>query len=531
MEDGTTTADSMDYAYDINNIFDNLTLEKIFKKLDGKSLLKASEACQRFEEILSTSRALMRKIKFKISFPEDEDIKKILKGLVACKEHLTRDYLNLQIVRLRDNILNCSEDMREAFLSIITKLAPTITNLEINNCYLLRYDITLMLGKFENLVVLKLENLMFSDDFMPSEIAAEDQMNSSLTCPNLRVLRLVQCDFYCLLQLKSHSKLHVLEISIPSYNRSDVEELENFLLRQTELRELTLISFRFNSSYSTDRLENVHFQLETLYLKDISAHCLAFLKSQTKLQSFSLRRFRSWIQPKEANYMGFCEAMKHILVKNPIKTLCIDTTATAAYIKDSEFLQDMCNKNVTQLTYIRDSIDTSELFTSFMRLFPNVKALNFTDGRNDNDIAVLQNLHLFKSLSKILIIAKPQLLDHFCRSSVENLTSFKFYATNEDKSLDRLKQLFAGNTKIQTITLEIEPLTIEEITELIISFSPTLRKLRIQDLHLNVTEAEMFIQNFPKLRYLCSDVAISQEVLKILNNSHVTFRLSNGSRF
>jgi hypothetical protein len=531
--DNHSTA-SMNFETCDINILDSITLEKIFKQLDAKSLLKVSETCQRFEEVFALSKALMRKVKFKISFPEDEDLRKILKGLLACKEHITRDYLNLHVVRLRDNILNHSEDMRETFLSIISKLATTILNLEINNCYLMRYDVTIMLGQFVNLVEMRLENIMFSDDFMPSEIAQEDKLGERLTCPNLRVLRLVQCDFYCLLLLKCHDKLRTLEISIPSYNRADVQELEDFLLKQTELKELTLVSFRFNSSYSTKRLENVKFQLQSLHLKDvnwdISSHCLAFLKSQTKLQSFSLRRFRSWILPKEANFMWFCSAMHHILISNPITTICIDTTMTSAYMKDCEFLRDSCNNKVTQLTYIRDTKDESELFTIFTRLFPRLKSLKFTDGASDNDSAVLQHLHLYKELTKIMIVAKPQLLDSFCKESVENLTSFKFFATNEDKALERLKQLFAGNTKIESITLEIEPLTIEEITELILNFSSTLRKLRIQDLHLNTTEADMFVNNFKKLRHLCSDVATSQDVLKILNNSHVSFRLSNGSR-
>lgn len=518
------------------NLFDDSTWIEILNNLDAKSLCSLSLTCKRFEQIFRSS-SLLNKIKFSVVFPEDAEISAIRKGLITCNLFLTRKYLNLKISRLLDHVLNHDDDMRQVFLSIMSKLSKTVINLEINGSRLMRDDSITLMKPFKNLVELKLENLMFQDDFMPSEIGKENQLNLSLSCENLKFLRLIQCDFFCLILLKNHNKLQTLEVSIPSYNRADVEELENFLLKQTELKELKLVSFRFNSSYSSNRLSQVPFQLTSLYLQDvqwdIEGFCTDFLKSQTKLKTFTLRRFRSWLNPRETNFGWFCDAMKHILIKNQLEKVYIDTSVTMCYIKDDEdFLKDLCNNHVTHLTYARCSTDSSDFFKIFSRIFPNVQTFEFTDSQANDDVSILQYLHTFKNLKEIMLVSKPESLDFLESSSIaENLTSFKFYATNETKTIERLKKLFSKNSKLESLTLEIEPLTIEEITELIINFSATLKSLRIQNLHLNITEAQLFVSNFPKLRYLSSDVWCSPDVLTIFNNAHVSFRLSNGSRF
>lgn len=524
--------------YNYVDLLPDTTWLEIFDQLDGNHLLKLTVTCNKFRHLIGNSKRLIKKIKFSINFPEDssEELKNIKKGLETCIKHLTRNYLNLQIMRLRDRILN--KDMRGTFIPIITRLSETVVNLSINNCYLLRDDSIIILSSFKHLTELKLQNLAFSDDFMPSEIVQQNQSSLQLNCPNLRVLRLIQCDFYCLLLLKSHDKLNTLEISIASYERPDVEKLEDFLLKQSNLKDLKLTHFRFNSTYSTERLSNVPFQLESLCLKDVcwdlTDHCQGFIKSQKKLKSFELKIFRQWIYPKEANYSWFCDVMKHILILNPLEKLTIDTCRSSMYFKDTEFLVDMCNKNVKDLTYVVDSTDTSELFKIFTRTFPNTRRFTFVEfpqGRNDL-LDLSQNLHLFKELKELSITARPTSLTNFSPFTAENLTTFYFHATNEDKSLERLKQIFSGiSSKINLFGLCIEPLTIEEILEVIVNFSDTLKALSIEDLHLNVTEAELLIQNFPKLRSLTSDVSISQDVLNILTQNHVTFSKGTGSKF
>ncbi|KAL7043788.1 hypothetical protein ACKWTF_001666 [Chironomus riparius] len=521
---------------DFVNKLDETTWLDIFEYLDGQNLIILSITCEKFRELIGNSRVLMRKIKFSINFPEEsgEELKKIKKGLETCSKYLTRNYLNLQIKRLKDKILN--KDMRDIFMSIISQFAVTVTSLEINNCYLLRDDIVTILQSFKNLVELKLENLAFSDDLMPSEIVQLNQSSQSISCPKLKTLHLIQCDFYCLLLLRSHDSLHTLEISMASYNRSDVEKLEDFLLKQSNLKDFKLTHFRFNSSYSSNRLSKIPFQLEKLYLKDvywdIKDHCSLFLESQKKLKHLELKRIRQWILPKESNYRWFCDIMKHVLIYNRLEKLVIDTSLSSAYMKDCDFLVDVCNKNVKHLTYIRDSSDTSELFLIFARLFPNSQTIVFIDfpQERSSSLDIIGNLNLFKDLKDLSITTKPGSLANFPQTTAENLTAFYFYATNEDKSLERLKQIFSGKSKIQHFGINIESLTVEEIIELIVHFSSTLKKLSIMDLYLNQTEAELFIRNFPNLRYLTSDMSISQDVLNILKDHNITFNKCNGKK-
>jgi len=90
-----------------------------------------------------------------------------------------------------------------------------------------------------------------------------------------------------------------------------------------------------------------------------------------------------------------------------------------------------------------------------------------------------------------------------------------------------LTDIFSRNLSIQNVTLNIEPLTIEEITELVLCLTQSLKSLSISDLHLNSTEAEMFADNFPQLRQLRADLRLNQEVIEILKAKNIKFGLSS----
>lgn len=253
------------------------------------------------------------------------------------------------------------------------------------------------------------------------------------------------------------------------------------------------------------------------------------MQSQKSIKSFEFKRFRPWIFPKEANYSWFCNVMKHLLIMNPLEKLIIDTSQSCAYFKDSDFLVDQSNNNLKELTYILDSTDKSELFKIFTRIFPQTNRLVLVDipqGRNQV-IDIPQNLHLFKNLKDLNITTTPGSLEKFSPVTAAGLTSFYFHATNEDKSLEKLKQIFSFKSQIESFGVNIEPLTMEEFLELIVTFSETLKKLSIVDLHLNVSEAELMVKNFPNLRLILSDVPISQDVQNFLKRNNITFTKIN----
>lgn len=385
-----------------------------------------------------------------------------------------------------------------------------------------------MLLPFSQLRECSLTNLMLADDYVPDEI--ED----AISCPNLNALHLAQCDFFCLLLFKSYDKLEKLIITEPAYARADVEHFEDFLLQQTKLKELSLENFRFNSSYSTNRLAKVPFQLEKLSLTnvhwDISEHCAVFMKSQTSLKSLELSTFHRWINPYTENSIWFDSVMKHFFTKNPkLTSLMIETKqSNIPEIKDAEFLPGVINNKLQKLSYNRDCDDKSEFFKIFTRIFPKVKSFSYIDLSTNAGVALV-NLQRFKHLDSLKLKVTPKSLTSLQLGS--KLNTFKYCAINEEKSSEKLTEFFAQNPTVKNVTLNIEPLTIESITEMILSLSSSLETLSLSDLHLNPSEAELLAENFKSLNTIRSDFPLKSEIVKILKTANVCFEIDQEEFF
>lgn len=487
--------------------------------------MQVSECCQRFEQIFSGSLKLLEKVTVKVNFPDNQIDSgtqlKELKNRIKGHDQLTRRYQRLHLTRLRDEYLSENDKNYSDFTSLIKKLARSVRFLDIVHTHILRTDLIDLLVPFKHLQECCLSNLMFFDDVVPADTDDE------ILCPNLKRLQLNQCDFFCLLLFKSCRNLQTLEISDPSFVRSDVEELENFLLKQKDLKELRLINFRFNSTYSSNRLAKVPFQLDNLVLKnvhwDITENCEQFLTSQRSLKKLELRAFHKWITPFASNYMWFSNVLVHLFSKNQqLTSVAFDTMfVTLKTLTDEEFLPDVVNKSVVELEYVRGREDGSELLKSFSRIFPNVQRLKFRDFTGDS-VSALQQVQNFPALESLDLTLDPKFLLDF-RIASRSLHSFSFCASNENKSADKLTDIFAQNSNMRDLSLNIEPLTVDEIIEITIPLATTLETLSISDLHLNQAEAELISSNFPKLRTLRSDRRLNRDILAILRQANINF--------
>lgn len=465
-----------------------------------------------------------------LKFQDTEDDKSDNKKLIDdYKKYISREYQTLKIVYLKENVF--SKAMRKQFISIVDNMKTTsVTNLQFHNCYLPRNFFIELLSKFPNLEELSVVNLMFSDDFSPSQLLANEDNFKTLNFSHLKKFRLKCGDFFCLLLIKSCSKLYSLEILEPSYVRTDVEEMENFLLKQCNLKELALSVFRFNSTYSSNRLFNVPFQLEKLSLEDVNwdikDHQRLFLTSQMKLKHFSLMNFQHWIKPKEQNFLPFNEMMKHILIKNShLESVTFNEKCSFSYLKDNEFLLGERNFNVKKLSYIRsESSGQSEMLNVFIRIFPNLKSLTFF--ACDNDLpATLEPLLFLDKLTALSYSSIPSALSNLPIEIIQNLKKFTFTAMDESKSFSALANKLASNHQMEEIYLNVEPLTTSEIIEICLSFASTLNSITAHNLYFNKTEIDFFLKNFKNLKQISSDIRPSTEVIQILNNANVNFKL------
>lgn len=502
--------------------FDTLWHE-VFSYLDAKGLLAASETCTKFEEIVSSSTKLLSKLKVTLTFPEIDTDDEVARIEARLKNHsqLTRRYQHLVIYRVRDGNFNRNREMKNNFWSLIANLSKSVKVLKIDNCHILRQDLISLLRPFALIRDCSVTNLMLFDDV---GLAGSDNVNVSW--PNLKRLKLKRCDFFCLMLLKSCKKLEDVEISDPAYNRPDIEQLENFLLKQAVLKRLKLRNFRFNSTYSTNRLGSPSFQLEYLSLHntnwDLSDHCEVFLKSQHNLKKLELKTLRQWSM--EVNYQSFSGIMFHLLALNvKLVSLTIDTRFSSFQnIKDAEFLLGFVNNSVAELNYWKDGEEKSEFLKIFTRIFPKLKKLSFSNNGNDS-MELLQQISLFKELELLELRVNSMSLIGFKIGSKE-LKTFKFYGANEEKSIEKLREIFQQNLTIKHIVLNIEPLTIEEIIEMLIGLASSLETLNISDMHLNKAEAELVIASFPRMRRIVSDCPLrSPDVLEILSAANIQF--------
>lgn len=494
--------------------FDKTTLAEIFSNLDVKSLIQICYTSEHFNEVVSSSKSLMKKLKFTIKLLDNTG------EVVLNVNDITRPYQNLKIENLKEQLIENRKSLRKQFEMLISKIASKITLLHIKDCYISRTEVVALLRKFPTLVELKLDSVMISDDYMG------ENDSEILPFPQLNNFRLINTDFFCFLLIQLHENLQSLEITSPLYTRTDVEILEAFLLRQRRLKSLKVSTLRLNSTYSTNRLHQVAFQLETLILDDvvwdIPEHCKQFLLSQTSLRKFGLRSFKKWITPREDMSLWFNEVMKHILIRNiNLESVTIDEFGAYSHLKDGEFLIGECNKNVKALEYIRcRTSQTSEFLKISTRIFPNLVTISISLHQEDSE-AILGVLSNFPQLKHISIKSKTTALCHLSKETMERVISFKFVCIDEVKACEMLKGILGHNSKMEHLYLNIEPLTFEQIIELIIFFASSLTSLTVFNFYLNSTEAEVLQKNFPKISSITSDTIPNAEIREIL--SRITF--------
>lgn len=297
------------------------------------------------------------------------------------------------------------------------------------------------------------------------------------------------------------------------------------MLKQAALKILKIKSFRFNSTYSTNRLASVPFKLHSLSLNnvkwDISSHCELFVKSQTNLQELKLKSIHQWLPPHEQNYRLLTDTFRHFFIRNQQLTKFTFDSMFYQDSKNIELLPDIVNQNITQLSYVNRDNNTN-VFETFTRIFPSVKMLSFKDLFSSDASRSLQYLRRFHGLESLNLTVAPKSLPNLIVTS-ESLREFKYCATNEGKSAIFLMEFLAKNRKISDLSLNIEPITFEEISEIIMSLSSSLKMLTFSDLYLNPTEAELLVQNFPRLRKVRSDIQLKPEIVSILAASNIKF--------
>lgn len=211
----------------------------------------------------------------------------------------------------------------------------------------------------------------------------------------LRSVLMKQCDSFCFDLLSSCTRLNRLLIVEPWWNNrlSGIDTFEMFLMKQTELRDLRMINIQYPRLFLNDRSENFSFRLETLILRNVffadKENAVKFFRTQTELRSIELQ-----FQNEKVRMLD--EVMFYNNILRTIITSCphlesINIAKIQYKMTDLSFISSIRNPNVKALTFkVTAEDNSSELFKIFIKMFPNLRDVNFkAEEGDDTDCGII----------------------------------------------------------------------------------------------------------------------------------------------
>ena len=388
--------------------------ESILNNLEDKDLLKASETCKKFNNLLSSSQQLIKKLCLQINnpygyehFTNETDRKELykksiceLKFMKKCLLMSERKYESIIIDDLGFNILeshagkkkNKEKQITNVLTDIFKYLARSVKEIKFSNVAELQNDeFCKIIQIMKNLTVLKFYGSGFGkeDPNVGTEIVRPDIV------PSIHKIYIENVDGFSFKKLYLFDAITTLDVSRISW--LDYESFENFLLMQKHLKVLHLNGMYHCGLFKTDILTtNIKFSLEELTLSKVywtnSENAMKFFKTQINLKKLTLIVDCSkQIQLDELLILFFGNNLQLKTVK-----LC-----TQGYIiKNLSFLEGIVNPSVDNLELYLDWLQNgTEFIATFAKLFPNVK--NFSYGQHNNINHGFDQIYNWKSLESL----------------------------------------------------------------------------------------------------------------------------------
>lgn len=461
--------------------------ERVFSFLDVQSLLISSLVCKDFL-YFATSAKLMNMMKLRLNFDCSGDAETTIEDLVELMENpdtLNRDYQHLEIFRFSEAYLD--DEVQEVFSNFIESIGRSgLLSLSLVECEINRDVVLSMFQNMNQLTELYFDKVEL--EVLGAAMTRDEEAEIIAPMPNLRSFHLLNSDFFLFMLIQRCEALEDLKISEPSFSRDDIVKLEDFLLKQSGLKKLVLERFRFNSSFSSSRLEDVKFQLDYLGLQavkwDIIDHGLKFLKSQKNVKTLHVKDYD--------DYNFLAPILRHFSELRSLASIEIDTIHNQD-VKNLEFLGAIINRNVEELSIkVRDV--NSNLHLEILRSFPMLKMLAIDDKIRENSNDFLQLLSELENLESLDLTSTEINIKDL---KLPKLKIFKF--STKKNVTSQLTQFFQNHKNLTNVSLDITPMSSEDL-----SFLPTsIENLFIKELTIiSVSCAENISKILPKLKIL-----------------------------
>lgn len=418
------------------NIMPPELLEMIFDYLDASTILSVTETCTEFNAIVSNSERLTRKLTIYLKYPMG--LNNFAESLIGS----TRKYRRLNIVKSRDRVYETNSGLTNRLLR---KLGKVINYLTVDWNYCLRPREASLLEVMNRRRLSRVFPAAHIAD--PLEIAAQtlgnirEDINNEfyqivrfftnvkevsffnvhlererysnepeVHYPNLKYLKLHHCDAFCFNFLKSCNHLVSLDVTDGYWNARNpgIENFEQFLINQRELKVLHLKNFQYPRLFQVDPTANIVFKLETLILKsvyfadkDIANN---FFKAQTELKIIDFELRNEKVRSLD-DMLWYNNILKTVITRN--KSLHTVKVSKQRYkIANYDFLANIKNHHVRNLKFSVSSEDKSaELFKVFIRMFPNLRSVDFNaEEGEDTDCGICFDEGTFLEKVETLVI-------------------------------------------------------------------------------------------------------------------------------
>lgn len=389
-------------------------LEILFIFLDPTSVTSVSEVCTKFNEIVSESERLMKKLTLHLRFPLD------LTGFTDSISRSNRRYRKLEIVKSRDRVCDAHEAV--ATERLFRQLGGMIYDLKVDWSNSLRPREASLLEIMNRRRGVRVAGVRAArgllGDHFENAIAAQAQARddvhnefvqifrhftnvkkvclvsvhlerglqpgeSSFTCPRLRHLIVSQCDAFCFDLMSSCNQLQKLEVTDPWWNQRSpgIDNFEQFLVSQTSLKDLHMKNFQYPRLFHVDRTAEIRFKLETLVLKSVffaeKDIANSFFRSQNEIKFIDFQLHNEKVRCLDE--MTWYSNILRSIVSNNTHLQTLKLQKLRYKIENYGFLSSIRNPaNVKNLTFKVTAEDkSSELFKVFIRMFPNLESVEF----------------------------------------------------------------------------------------------------------------------------------------------------------
>ncbi|CAO1301402.1 unnamed protein product [Diamesa tonsa] len=253
LNNGDSNVENTLNLLDLNND----VLELILKNLDVRSLIKTTEVCTRFNDLISDSSKLMKNIRLKVVKCKNEPFFWRTRNVVDS----VRKYKNIYVESLSSAYPLEEDEIKRFLVKILHKFGPNIRDLEIKGLkFESNFEFQELMTSFENIESCCLTNVDVNDN--------DNTINEEtpLKFTKLRKLEVIECNFMCNQIFKNCDKLTKLYIKPVmtlnlNYNPLYFEHIEELVFKQQKLKQLMLHSVPNGFMFKNDRSKQVKFQL------------------------------------------------------------------------------------------------------------------------------------------------------------------------------------------------------------------------------------------------------------------------------